>query len=164
MSRAAKLLIIDDDLDVVTAARLLLQGFFTELRVAHTPGDAYELLKHYQPDCVLLDFNFSKGSTDGAEGLTLLKCLHDQYPRCKVIAMTAYADVPLAVAALKLGAADFITKPWDNARLIATVNSILHQTQAQNSDACGKLLGNSSAMQILRNMINSVASTEANVL
>lgn len=164
MLQPAKLLVIDDDFDVATAARLLLQKHYAEVRVAHSPDAARELLQHYHPDCVLLDFNFTKGYTDGKEGLALLKWLHEQHPKCKVIAMTAYADVPLAVAALKLGATDFITKPWDNARLIATVSSILHQAPAQSTDACGKLLGSSNAMQTLRNMINSVAPTEANVL
>ncbi|MBC3874015.1 sigma-54-dependent transcriptional regulator [Undibacterium flavidum] len=164
MLHTAKLLVIDDDFDVATAARLLLQRHYAEVRVAHSPEAACELLQHYQPDCVLLDFNFTKGYTDGKEGLALLKWLHEHHPKCKVIAMTAYADVPLAVAALKLGATDFITKPWDNARLVATVSGILHQAPVQNTDACGKLLGSSSAMQALRNMINNVAPTEANVL
>ena len=164
MLHTAKLLVIDDDFDVATAARLLLQRHYAEVRVAHSPEVARELLQHYQADCVLLDFNFSKGYTDGKEGLALLKWLHEHHPKCKVIAMTAYADVPLAVTALKLGATDFITKPWDNARLVATVSGILHQAPEQSTDACGKLLGSSSAMQTLRNMINNVAPTEANVL
>lgn len=164
MLHNAKLLVIDDDFDVATAARLLLQRHYVEVRVAHSPDTTHELLQHYQPDCVLLDFNFTKGYTDGKEGLALLKWLHEHHPQCKVIAMTAYADVPLAVTALKLGATDFITKPWDNARLVATVDSIVRQSPPQENATSNQLLGISSAMQALRSMINSVAPTEANVL
>ncbi len=164
MQQSAKLLVIDDDFDVATAARLLLQRHYAEVRVAHSPDAAHEILQHYHPDCVLLDFNFSKGHTDGQEGLTLLKWLQEHHPRCKVIAMTAYADVPLAVTALKLGATDFITKPWDNTRLIAIIDSIVRKSSAQETDTTNQLLGISNAIQSLRNMINSVAPTEANVL
>lgn len=164
MLHNAKLLVIDDDFDVATAARLLLQRHYGEVRVAHSPDATHELLQQYQPDCVLLDFNFTKGYTDGKEGLALLKWLHEHHPQCKVIAMTAYADVPLAVTALKLGATDFITKPWDNARLVATVDSIVRQSPPQENATSNQLLGISSAMQALRSMINSVAPTEANVL
>jgi DNA-binding NtrC family response regulator len=164
MLHTAKLLIIDDDLDVATAARLLLQRHFSEVRVAHTPDEARRLLEHYQADCILLDFNFSKGHTDGAEGLAMLKRLHESHPRSKVIAMTAYADVPLAVTALKLGAADFITKPWDNARLLATVESLTRQAPSQAANTSSQLLGISKAMQTLRSMIANIAPTEANVL
>ncbi len=164
MLHSAKLLIIDDDLDVATAARLLLQRHFSEVRVAHSPDEARALLSSYRADCILLDFNFSKGYTDGAEGLAMLKYLQEQHPKSKVIAMTAYADVPLAVAALKLGAADFITKPWDNARLLAMITSLTLQAPSPKAFASNTLLGDSSAMQALRNMINSIAPTEANVL
>lgn len=164
MLHPAKLLVIDDDLDVVTAARLLLQRHYAEVRVAHSPNAAREVLLNFHPDCILLDFNFSKGHTDGQEGLALLKWLYENHPRCKVIAMTAYADVPLAVTALKIGAIDFITKPWDNARLIAIVDSIVRQSARQETDASNQILGTSGTMQALRNMISSVAPTEANVL
>eukprot|EP01032_Pedospumella_encystans_P027023 gene27023-30550_t len=80
------------------------------------------------PDVVLLDFNFTPGRIDGAEGLALLDKLREH--RCAVIALTAYADVPLAVEALKRGACDFITKPWDNARLVAAVDAALARRPA----------------------------------
>lgn len=168
MPQTAKLLIIDDDLDVAAAARLVLQRRYSEIKCAHQLAPAAELLASYSPDCVLLDFNFTKGSTDGAEGLAMLKLIRDNFPDTKVIAMTAYADVPLAVEALKRGAQDFITKPWDNARLLAAVDAAVSSMQAGRqakiSSATSPLLGTSGVMQALRTMIENIAPTEANVL
>jgi FixJ family two-component response regulator len=84
---------------------------------------------------VLLDLNFTPGSINGAEGLALLDLLRPAVRPPAVIAMTAYADVPLAVEALKRGAGDFITKPWDNARLIAAVDQALARRDAVRGGA-----------------------------
>ena len=83
------------------------------------------------PDVVLLDFNFTPGRIDGAEGQAALDLLHAQANAPAVIALTAYADIALAVEALKRGASDFITKPWDNARLVAAVDSALARRARQ---------------------------------
>ena len=112
---APHLLIIDDDPDVACAAQLLLRRKYAQVKVVTEPAQVKTLLVHEHPDVVLLDFNFTAGRTDGGEGLAMLDLLRAQYPAPAVIAVTAYADVPLAVEALKRGACDFITKPWDNA-------------------------------------------------
>src|SRR5471032_431040 len=131
---AAHVLILDDDIDVACAAELLLRRRHGQVATLNDPAQLASLLASRVPDVVLLDLNFTPGRIDGAEGLAVLDLLRAQASPPAVIALTAYADVPLAVEALKRGASDFITKPWDNARLIAAVDSALARR------AAGKLL------------------------
>jgi DNA-binding NtrC family response regulator len=159
-------MIIDDDPDVAIAAQMLLRRRYGEIAVVNHPSKVPTALKEQLPDLVLLDFNFTAGRTDGAEGLAILDLLRQQHSAPAVVAITAYADVPLAVEALKRGACDFVTKPWDNARLLATIESALarRQPNLNNADALAMLMGQSQAMCELRAMISHIAPTEANVL
>jgi DNA-binding NtrC family response regulator len=163
----AKILIIDDDPDVAIAAQMLLRRRYDEISVVRHPHEVAAILKENLPDLVLLDFNFTTGRTDGAEGLTMLDLLRQQHPQPTVIAITAYADVPLAVEALKRGASDFVTKPWDNARLLNTIDTALARRTCfvgQQTEALSLLMGQSRAMSELRSMISHIAPTEANVM
>ena len=161
----ARILILDDDADVACAARLLLRRRYPDVTVLDDPAGLPGVLARAVPDIVLLDFNFTPGRTDGAEGLAALDLLRRQPRAPTVIALTAYADVPLAVEALKRGADDFLTKPWDNARLLAAVESALaRRVTAPAQGATAALMGESAPMQAVRAMIASVAPTEANVL
>ncbi|MDO8068750.1 sigma-54 dependent transcriptional regulator [Janthinobacterium sp. SUN206] len=165
---AAHVLILDDDIDVACAAQLLLRRRYRDGQVDTLcdPAGLPALLARAVPDVVLLDLNFQPGQTDGAQGLALLDLLRAlPRPPC-VIAMTAYADVPLAVAALQRGAGDFITKPWDNARLAAAVEQALARRagMASPGTAAPDLMGDSPAMRALRVMVASVGPTEANVM
>jgi len=163
---SAYILILDDDADVATAAQLLLRRRYGQVATLCDPAGLPALLARGVPDVVLLDLNFTPGSINGAEGLALLDVLRAQSRPPAVIAMTAYADVPLAVEALKRGAGDFITKPWDNARLIAAVDQALARREAVRGGAAGspELMGESRAMRELKALIASVAPTEANVM
>lgn len=163
---AFSILIIDDDPDVAYAAQLLLRRRYAGVRVVTQLAQLAAVLQEKVPDLVLLDFNFTAGRTDGGEGLALLASLRAQHPPPTVIAMTAYADVPLAVAALKRGACDFITKPWDNARLLAAADAALASRRACDPApaAFAELMGTSAAMRDLKSMIANVAPTAANVL
>jgi DNA-binding NtrC family response regulator len=163
---SAYILILDDDADVATAAQLLLRRRYGQVATLCDPAGLPALLARGVPDVVLLDLNFTPGSINGAEGLALLDVLRAQSRPPAVIAMTAYADVPLAVEALKRGAGDFITKPWDNARLIAAVDQALARRESVRGGATGspELMGSSRAMQELKALIASVAPTEANVM
>jgi DNA-binding NtrC family response regulator len=163
---SAYVLIIDDDADVATAAQLLLRRRYGQVATLGDPAGLPALLARGVPDVVLLDLNFTPGFIDGAEGLALLDVLRSQAHPPAVIAMTAYADVPLAVEALKRGAGDFITKPWDNARLVAAVDQALARRAALRgpSSASPDLMGESTAMRELKALIASVAPTEANVM
>jgi DNA-binding NtrC family response regulator len=163
--QAAHILILDDDADVAYAAQLLLRRRHGSVTTLGSPAQLQAVLDQRVPDVVLLDFNFTPGRIDGAEGLAVLDrlCALPQPPA--VIALTAYADVPLAVEALKRGASDFITKPWDNARLIAAIDTALaRRIPASAPAAASPLMGESSAIRDVKAMIASVAPTEANVM
>ena len=163
----ASILILDDDDDVACAAQLLLRRRHGRVATLGDPRGLDAQLLDAVPDVVLLDFNFAPGRIDGAEGLAVLDRLRALPRPPVVIALTAYADVPLAVEALKRGALDFITKPWDNARLVAAVDSAVARrnacTPAQQAGA-SPLMGESAPMRELRAMIAAVAPTEANVM
>jgi DNA-binding NtrC family response regulator len=165
MADSAHILILDDDLDVACAAQMLLRRRHGRVETLNDPARLPALLAGEAPDVVLLDLNFTPGRIDGAEGLAVLDRLRALAHPPTVIALTAYADVPLAVEALKRGAGDFITKPWDNARLIAAVDGALARRAARGGvpGAVG-LMGDSGAMRAVKAMIASVAPTEANVM
>jgi len=172
----AHILILDDDTDVACAAQMLLRRRYGTVATLNDPAQLPACLARGVPDVVLLDFNFTPGRIDGAEGLALLDKLREH--RCAVIALTAYADVPLAVEALKRGACDFITKPWDNARLVAAVDAALACRAAESparlaglassasssADATAALMGDSPTMRSVKAMIASVGPTGANVM
>jgi DNA-binding NtrC family response regulator len=162
---AAHILILDDDADVAYAAQLLLRRRYGSVATLGDPAGLPALLAGRVPDVVLLDFNFTPGRIDGAEGLAVLDSLAALPRRPAVIALTAYADVPLAVEALKRGASDFITKPWDNARLVAAIDSALARRAAASAPAAvSDLMGESAAMREVKAMVASVGPTEANVM
>lgn len=167
-SQAAQILILEDDLDVAYAARLLLRRRVGQVRTLADPRQLPEVLREGVPDLVLLDFNFTPGRTDGAQGLKVLDLLQSLPKPPAVIAMTAYADVALAVEAMKRGACDFIIKPWDNTRLVAAVDSALARRAPQKTALPGSLtdtlMGNSPAMCELRTFIANVGPTEANIM
>jgi DNA-binding NtrC family response regulator len=162
----AHILILDDDVDVACAAQLLLRRRYGKVATLNDPVQLQRHLLQTIPDVVLLDLNFTPGRIDGAEGLALLDLLRVQPQAPAVIALTAYADVPLAVEALKRGACDFITKPWDNARLVAAVDAALARRAARPcaSGATASLMGDSPAMRSVKAMIASVGPTDANVM
>lgn len=162
---AAHILILDDDADVATAAQLLLRRRFGSTATLDDPARLQAALEQRMPDVVLLDLNFTPGRIDGAEGLAVLDRLRALPQPPAVIALTAYADVPLAVEALKRGAGDFITKPWDNARLVAAVEAALARRAAASTRNGGSpLMGDSPAMREVKAIISTVAPTEANVM
>jgi DNA-binding NtrC family response regulator len=161
----ARILILDDDLDVACAAQMLLRRRHGRVTALDDPARLPAVLEEGVPDVVLLDLNFTPGRIDGAEGLAVLDRLRALAHPPAVIALTAYADVPLAVEALKRGAADFITKPWDNARLVAAVDGALaRRAQRGSLGAASGLMGESGAMRAVKSMIASVAPTAANVM
>jgi DNA-binding NtrC family response regulator len=159
-----RLLILDDDRDVACAAQMLLRRRHGAVATLDDPARLEALLADGVPDVVLLDLNFTPGRIDGAEGLAVLDRLRTLARPPAVIALTAYADVPLAVEALKRGAVDFITKPWDNTRLVAAVDAALARRAAANVPGASALMGDSAPMREVEAMIAGVAPTEANVM
>ena len=116
----ASILLLDDDADVGLAAQLLLQRRVAPVTCLRRPAELAAALDRLRPTLLLLDLNFGPGRTDGSQGLALLAEVRARPRPPSVVVLTAYADIELAVQALRRGAFDFITKPWDNVRLIAT--------------------------------------------
>lgn len=112
------ILVVDDNKSILTALKICLEGVFSRILTISTPEEVLALLQQERIDVVLLDMNFSLGMNSGQEGLMWLQAIHRRHPDTPIVLMTAYADVKLAVKGLKAGAADFITKPWDNDELV----------------------------------------------
>lgn len=120
-----RILVVDDDKDVLTAVSLLLKPKVKEVQTSHTPEILRSLLGKQKFDLLLLDMNFNSAVNTGNEGLFWLRAVREVDPEIAVIMITAYGDIDLAVRSLKEGAADFIVKPWQNERLINTIEEIL---------------------------------------
>jgi len=160
----AHILVLDDDPDVACAVQLLLRRRVRRVDTLADPAELDGYLRDAAPDAVLLDLNFRPGRTDGAEGMDVLRRLQAQARPAAVIVMTAHAQVALAVEAMKRGASDFITKPWDNDRLLEALTDALARQGGAASTPRHPLMGGSAAMRKLRALIEHVAPTEANVL
>ena len=126
---AQPILLLDDDPDVGIAAQLLLQRRVAPVHCLRRPSELLAAIDRLRPALLLLDLNFGPGRTDGSQGLRLLDEVQAQAQPPVVVVLTAYADIELAVRALKRGAFDFIVKPWDNVRLVATCQEALQRAQ-----------------------------------
>ena len=175
----ARILIIDDQEDILLAARLLLKRHFASVLTLHDPASLPELVQRNAFDVLLLDMNFSAGAEEGTEGLALLTQVLALDPQAVVVLITAHGDVSLAVEAMKKGAADFVTKPWENERLLATLlaasnlrRSRVEATEfrarsqglAEATRIEGQMIGTSAAMLRVFQIIRRAAPTDANVL
>ena len=116
-------LIVDDDEDVLLAAKFLLKRHFAKVVTTGSPDNISEILNDYTIDVALLDMNYTAGATTGKEGFDLLNYLTVNTPKTRVVMMTAYGDIDLAIKAIKEGAVDFIVKPWDNNKMVSIVTS-----------------------------------------
>ncbi|MFT6941005.1 MAG: two-component system response regulator HydG, partial [Cyclobacteriaceae bacterium] len=175
-----KILIIDDDEDVLLAAKMLLKKHAREVLIEKNPKKIPFLLNNDSYDIILLDMNFSKDITSGKEGFYWLEQILDKDPQAVVILITAFGDVEMAVKALKAGATDFVLKPWQNEKLLATLSSAtrlkeslkevsqLKQSQKQLQEdsnlAFKDIIGTSDEIRSVFNIIDKVAATDANIL
>lgn len=125
MNTYGTILIADDNAAILTAMRYLLDSIFEQVLTTSQPDDILKIMAQQTVDLVLLDMNFTLGVNSGNEGLFWLRAIRKQHPQTPVILITAYADINLAVKGLKNGAADFITKPWDNDELIRKLKDVL---------------------------------------
>ena len=125
MNKYGTILIIDDNPSILTALRYCLDSTFQRIITLESPDDILVTMSQEDIDLVLLDMNFSLGVNSGQEGLLWLRTIHQRQPQTPVVLLTAYADVTLAVKGLKSGAADFITKPWDNDQLVHKLKDVL---------------------------------------
>ena len=125
MNKYGTILIVDDNASILTAMHYLLDDTFERVLTTIQPEEILKLMAQQPVDLVLLDMNFTLGVNNGNEGLFWLRTIRKQHPQTPVVLLTAYADVNLAVKGLKNGAADFITKPWDNDELVRKLKDVL---------------------------------------
>lgn len=123
------ILIVDDNPAILTALKICLAGVFTRIVTLSSTDRLVATMSEEQVDVVLLDMNFSLGVNTGQDGLFWLRTLKKLHPNTPVVLMTAYADVQLAVKGLKNGAADFVTKPWDNDELVRTLRDAVEKNR-----------------------------------
>lgn len=171
-------IVVDDDPDIGLAARLALRELFDEVLPLDRPDRLPALIAERGPDVLLLDLNFARGATDGREGFAWLDRVVAADPDLAVVIITAHGGVAIAVEAIKRGATDFISKPWANDRLAATVRSAAALTRSRREarlergrsrevsppSGASPLLGNSPAMARVQSLIARAGPTDANVL
>ncbi len=127
MSYYGTLLAVDDNPAILTALKICLGGHFERIITLSQPDNLLNTLQMEQVSIVLLDMNFSLGVDTGRDGLLWLQAIQKHHPTLPVVLMTAYADIPLAVRGLKAGAADFVTKPWDNGELLQKLKDAINR-------------------------------------
>jgi sigma-B regulation protein RsbU (phosphoserine phosphatase) len=130
----AAILVCDDQPDVLIALQLLLKGAGYEARTTDSPRRLFDHLAARPYDLVLTDMNFSRDTTSGREGLEVVEQIRRGKAAPPVVVMTAWGDIDLAVQAMRRGAADFVTKPWDNGRLLATLERCLAESRGAHSE------------------------------
>jgi DNA-binding NtrC family response regulator len=173
-------IVVDDDQDILLSARLLLRDLFHEVATFQAPEEAILAMVADPADVILLDANFGRGATNAAEGFHWLGEILKRDPQAIVVMITAHGGVNIAVEAMKRGATDFVSKPWSNERLLATVRTAAalrksrqaavterKRAVAITAPAAGAetpLLGASAAMQRVYSLVERAAPTEANVL
>ena len=173
IKKQGTILIVDDNRNILTTVRMLLESIFDNIITIANPNSIPAKLREEHPDVVLLDMNFSSGINSGNEGLYWLREIKSLSPKTEVVLFTAYADIQLAVTGIKEGAADFIVKPFDNEKMIGTLleardkNKAADKTAGKNGGKESKSAmywGDSDVMNNLRNIVQKVAATDANIL
>lgn len=179
MKNFGTILIIDDNKDILFALNMLLKPMSESIKFATSPQKIEQFMHEFKPDIIMLDMNFSKDAISGQEGFDTLERILEIDKNAVVICMTAYADTDKAVNAIRHGATDFIAKPWDREKLLATLHSAneLKRTKSENArlkeqvqaissptPASTLIIGNSPVMQQVFSTIGKVSQTDANIL
>lgn len=179
-----QLLVIDDDPDVLIAAKLLLKKRYPGILTENDPYRLNTLLRQHHFDVVLLDMNFRAGASSGQEGIRWMKKILRQSPGTEVILMTAYGDIELAVQAMREGAQDFVVKPWENERLLESIELAVEAAMEEEkpnepvagavpkpgiagqtpTGAMAQIVGRSAAMEKVFSTIRKVGQTDVNVI
>ncbi|MGQ1891723.1 sigma-54-dependent transcriptional regulator [Thermophagus sp. OGC60D27] len=177
---SGNILIVDDNRSILTALELLLSSEFDHVECLTNPNRITSFLEKYPCNLVLLDMNFKTGANTGNEGIYWLQQIKAKYPHISVVMITAYGDVELAVKALKTGATDFVLKPWDNTKLLATVKAAVQLSQSRKEVKALKqrekdlksglrapqkhIIGSSPQIMQVLNLVRKVAKTDTNIL
>ncbi len=180
MKKEGTIVVVDDNRSMLTAVEILLNGIFEKVVTLGSPNRLLSTLREVKADILLLDMNFSSGINSGNEGLYWLSEVKKADPSIEVVLFTAYADIDLAVKAMQRGAADFVVKPWNNAKLVATLQAafalrksrseakqlgdIKRSFSPEGTSESSMFWGTSPAMRRLRTLVEKVADTDANIL
>lgn len=181
MKKDGTIVVVDDNRSMLTAVEILLNGIFEKVVTLSSPNRLLSTLREVKADVLLLDMNFSSGINSGNEGLYWLSEVKKADPSIEVVLFTAYADIDLAVKAMQRGATDFVVKPWNNAKLVATLQAALSLRKSRSEakrlgdikrsfspeGGAGEnamFWGTSPAMRRLRAIVEKVADTDANIL
>lgn len=178
MDRKGKILLVDDNEDILFALNALLLPYVEKIKAITAPEKIEKFMEEYQPDVIMLDMNFQRDTVSGKEGFFWMDKILKADPSAVVILMTAYADTEKAVQAIKSGATDFISKPWENEKLLATVLSGLKLKESQKqvdtlktqvqalstSETAYEIIGESEVMQHVFTLIEKLSETDANIL
>lgn len=181
MKKDGTIVVVDDNRSMLTAVEILLNGIFEKVVTLSSPNRLLSTLREVKADVLLLDMNFSSGINSGNEGLYWLSEVKKADPSIEVVLFTAYADIDLAVKAMQRGATDFVVKPWNNAKLVATLQAALSLRKSRSeAKQLGDIKrsfspeggggenamfwGTSPAMRRLRAIVEKVADTDANIL
>lgn len=174
------ILIVDDNKSVLSALEILLMPEFDKVQCLSSPNQLMSELRREQYHLVLLDMNFKTGVNTGNEGIFWLRQIKESYPEISVVLITAYGDVELAVNALKSGATDFILKPWENSKLLATIRSAIQLSMSRQEVKSLKqkekelkkvinreekfIIGTSAELMNVLKIVRKVAKTDTNIL
>ena len=172
MSKSGTIIIVDDNKGVLTAVQILLKNYFSKVVTLSSPVTLTTAIREETPEVVLLDMNFTSGINTGNEGLFWLHEIKKVRRELPVVLFTAYADIDLAIRGIKEGASDFIVKPWNNQKLVETLQAAASSAQQGRKTGNKKepvntpalYWGESKSMQQLQTLIEKVASTDANIL
>jgi DNA-binding NtrC family response regulator len=178
--KQGKILIVDDNEDLLKAAKMHLKRHFSQVDIEKNPEAIPALMNNEDYDVILLDMNFTKDVSSGSEGYYWLEKILDIDPSAVVVLITAYGDIQMAVKAIKAGATDFVLKPWENEKLLATLFSSMRLRETRDevqtlkiknqeinqaiNERYEEIIGQSVAMQRIFQTIDRVAHTDANVL
>jgi DNA-binding NtrC family response regulator len=179
-NKQGKILIVDDNEDLLKAAKMHLKRHFSQVDIEKNPEAIPALMNNEDYDVILLDMNFTKDVSSGREGYFWLEKILSLDPSAVVVLITAYGDVQMAVKAIKAGATDFVLKPWENEKLLATLYSAMRLRESRDvienlkiknqeinqalNERYSDIIGTSAAMQKIFQTIDRVAKTDANVL
>lgn len=178
MEEKGKILIVDDNEDVLFALNLLLEPYMEKIKVTTQPNRIKHFMETFHPDVILLDMNFCRDAISGNEGFEYLEQILQTDPKAVVVFMTAYADTEKAVRAIKAGATDFISKPWEKEKLIATLSSAIKLSRSRkevnrlqeqilalkNDSSIPDFIGESLSISKLKDTIYKLSDTDANIL
>ena len=171
MKKVGKILVVDDNAGIRSALKILLPMRFEAVEILSSPAQLISVTNDFRPDVILLDMNFNTDINTGNEGLFWLSELRNNNPNQKVVLFTAYADITLAVEGMKRGAFDFIVKPWENDKLIATLERAVAENRKDDKNAneytagpTGMYWGESAAMEEIKKTVEKIGPTDATVL